>query len=189
MKSVPQVCAASLIAALAVWFDCKERRIPNPLVFTGMIVGLIMGLISGGIKGFGMSCLGMVVGVGILFVPFALGWIGAGDVKLLGAIGAVLGAKGAMFSMLYGAIAGGVMSAVVLARHGRLGWFVVSCLTWVIRFFGYPVPGAVGRNLRSLRQVGPEVRFVNSGLAIPYSAAIAVGMVIAIIADFSVIGL
>lgn len=184
-----QVGTVSLIAALAVWFDCKERRIPNPLVFTGMIVGLIIGLISGGIKGFGMSCLGMVVGVGILFIPFALGWIGAGDVKLLGAIGAVLGAKGAVSSMLYGAIVGGVMSAVVLARHGRLGRFVASCLTWVARLFGHIIPGAIGRSLRSLRQVDVEVPLEDSGLAIPYSVAITIGMIIAALADFSVTGL
>jgi len=184
-----QVCVASLITVIAVWFDCRERRIPNPLVFTGITVGLIMGLASGGTEGLGRSCLGMIVGVGILFIPFCLGWIGAGDAKLLGAIGALLGAKGAAFSMLYGAIAGGFMSAVVLFRHGRLGLFVMSCLTWVVGFFGHIIPGAIGRSLRSLRQVGRPVHLENSGLAIPYSVAITIGMVIAALADFSVIRL
>ncbi|NLA06849.1 MAG: hypothetical protein GX872_04360 [Firmicutes bacterium] len=184
-----QICIASLIAFIAVWFDCRERRIPNRLVFAGMIAGLIMGFASGGIPGLGRSCLGMIVGVGILFIPFSLGWIGAGDAKLLGAIGAILGAKGAAFSMLYGAIAGGLISAVVLARHGRLRWFVMSCLTWVVGFFGHIIPGAIGRSLRSLRQVGRPVHLENSGLAIPYSVAITIGMVIAALADFSVIRL
>ena len=95
-----QVGIASLIAAIAVWFDCRERRIPNPLVFTGMTVGLIMGLAFGGIEGLGRSCLGMIVGVGILFIPFSLGWIGAGDAKLLGAIGELIGASGGAFSIV-----------------------------------------------------------------------------------------
>lgn len=184
-----QVGTVSLIAALAVWFDCKERRIPNPLVFTGMIVGLIIGLISGGIKGFGMSCLGMVVGVGILFIPFALGWIGAGDVKLLGAIGAILEARGAAVSMLYGAVVGGLISLIILAKHQRLGWVLMSFLTWAARFIGHVIPGAVGRSLRSFRQIGAPIELGNSGLTIPYSVAIAVGMVIAIAAGFEVIGL
>lgn len=189
MSSVPQVCTASLIAAVAVWFDCKERRIPNKLVFAGMIVGLIMGAAYGGVKGFGMSCLGMAVGVGILFIPFALGWIGAGDVKLLGAIGAILGAKGAAFSMLYGAVAGGFMAAVVLARRGRFGWFIMSCLAWVARQLGNIIPGSAGLSLRRFRRVEAEVYLDNSGLAIPYSAAIAIGLVIAAATGFSVIGL
>lgn len=184
-----QICIASLIAAIAVWFDCRERRIPNRLVFAGMTAGLIMGLMFGGIKGLGRSCLGMIVGVGILFIPFSLGWIGAGDVKLLGAIGAILGARGAAFSMLYGAVAGGLISCVVLARHGRLRWFVMSCLTWVARTFGYIVPGAIGRSLRGLRQVGAPAHLEKSGLAIPYSVAITIGMVIAALTGFSVIGL
>jgi prepilin peptidase CpaA len=183
-----QVCVASLIAAIAVWFDCRERRIPNRLVFAGMMVGLIMGFISGGLKGLGKSCLGMIAGIGILFIPFSLGWIGAGDAKLLGAIGAILGARGAAFSMLYGAIAGGLISAVALAKHGRLGGFVISCLAWMARSFGQVIPGAVGRSLRSLRQAGAPVNFENSGLAIPYSVAITIGMVVAIATGFSVIG-
>lgn len=182
-----QVCVASLIAAIAVWFDCRERRIPNPLVFTGMTVGLIMGLAFGGIEGLGRSCLGMIVGVGILFIPFSLGWIGAGDAKLLGAIGALLGARGAAFSMLYGAIAGGLMSAIVLLRHGRLGLFVMSCLTWVAGLIGRIVPGTIGRSLRNLRQVGVPAQILNSGLAVPYSVAISIGMVIAVATGFSVI--
>lgn len=183
-----QVCVASLIAAIAVWFDCRERRIPNPLVFIGMTVGLIMGFASGGINGLGRSCLGMIVGIGILFIPFSLGWIGAGDAKLLGAIGAIFGARGAAFSMLYGAIAGGLMSAVVLLRHRRLGLFVVSCLTWVAGFIGRAIPGTIGRSLRSLRRAGAPVPALNSGLQVPYSVAISIGMIIAIVTGFSVIG-
>ena len=183
-----QVCVASLITVIAVWFDCRERRIPNPLVFTGITVGLIMGLASGGTEGLGRSCLGMIVGVGILFIPFCLGWIGAGDAKLLGAIGALLGAKGAAFSMLYGAIAGGFMSAVVLFRHGQLGLFVISCLTWVAGLIGHVIPGAVGRNLRSLRPAGARVPVLCSGLQVPYSVASGGGMIIAVATGFSVIG-
>jgi prepilin peptidase CpaA len=183
-----QVCVASLIAAIAVWFDCRERRIPNPLVFTGMTVGLIIGLLSGGIKGLGRSCLGMIVGVGILFIPFSLGWIGAGDAKLLGAIGALLGAKGVALSMLYGAITGGLMSAIVLLRHRRLGLFVVSCLACVAGLIGRVIPGTIGRSLRSLRQAGVPHPMLNSGLAVPYSVAISIGMVIAVVTGFSIIG-
>ncbi len=184
-----RVYVASLIVAIAVWFDYRERRIPNLLVFSGMILGLAIGLAFGGIRGLGMSILGIGVGVGILIIPFALGWIGAGDVKLLGAIGAILEPRGAAVSMLYGAVVGGLISLIILAKHQRLGWVLMSFLTWAARFIGHVIPGAVGRSLRSFRLIGAPIELGNSGLTIPYSVAIAVGMVIAIAAGFEVIGL
>jgi prepilin peptidase CpaA len=184
-----EVCIACLVTGIAVWFDYRERRIPNRLVFTGMIAGLVTGMISGGVKGLAWSALGMLAGIGILLVPFAMGGIGAGDVKLLGAIGAILGARGALFSMLYGAIAGGLISVIILARHGRLGLSLVSIMAWLARFMGYLVPGSIGRSLRTMHQTKSSSHLPVSGLSIPYSVAIAIGLVIAVIADFQVISL
>jgi prepilin peptidase CpaA len=54
-----------------------------------------------------------------LFFPFyALGGMGAGDVKLLGAIGAWLGPMGALWTGLYGAIAGGILALIVALGRG-----------------------------------------------------------------------
>ena len=184
-----EICIACLVTGIAVWFDYRERRIPNQLVFTGMIAGLAIGMISGGVKGLAWSALGLLAGIGILFVPFTMGGIGAGDVKLLGAIGAILGARGALISMLYGAIAGGLMSVIVLAMHGRLKLFLILILAWLARFIGYVLPGGIGRSLRTVQHPESLAPLPKSGLAVPYSIAIAIGLVIAVIADFQVIGL
>jgi prepilin peptidase CpaA len=184
-----EICIACVVTAIAVWFDCRERRIPNRLVFTGMIAGLVIGLASGGIKGLAWSALGILAGMAILFVPFAMGGIGAGDVKLLGAIGAILGARGALFSMLYGAVAGGLISIIILARHGHLEFFMISVLVWIAGFIGYVIPGSIGRSLRTLKYTKAPSYLPKSGLSIPYSVAIAIGLIIAAITDFQVIGL
>ena len=191
MKIILEICIACLVTTIAVWFDYRERRIPNKLVFTGMIVGLVIGMVSGGIKGLAWSALGILAGIAILFVPFAMGGIGAGDVKLLGAIGAILGARGALFSMLYGAVAGGLISIIILARHGRLKFFMISILAWIAGFMGYVIPGSIGRNLRTFQHTKllTHTHIPKSGLSIPYSVAIAIGLVIAVITDFQVIGL
>ena len=184
-----EICIACLVTGIAVWFDYRERRIPNYLVFTGMIAGLVIGMISGGVKGLAWSALGMLAGIAILFVPFAMGGMGAGDVKLLGAIGAILGAKGALFSMLYGAIAGGLISIIILAKHGRLKVVLISILVWLAGFIGYVIPGSIGRGLRTFQHTRSHDYLPKSGLSIPYSVAIAIGLVVAVIADFQVIGL
>lgn len=171
---------AIAMVAVALWFDYRERRIPNQLVLMGVAAGFALGLATGGLRGLGASALGLVVGGAILFVPFALGWMGGGDVKLLAAIGAILGAKGAAVSMLYGAIAGGVMSAAVLARRRRLGATFAAIGVGLLGFVAYLIPGIVGRNLRMARRAGEAMQVPTSGAAIPYSAAIGIGLVIAV---------
>ena len=180
-----EVYIATSIALIAVWFDCKERRIPNPLVSQARQLDLFLGAVSGGIQGFAKSCLGMIAGIGILFIPFALGWIGAGDAKFLGVIGAFFGVKGAAFSMLYGPIAGGLISAVVLLRHGQLGGFLMRCLGWLAGVIGRILTGTLGLAIRNFGRADSLATMRTSGFKIPYSVAISVGMVIAIITDFS----
>lgn len=179
--------AAIAVTAAAVWYDCRERRIPNRLVVSSMAVGLVLGLVTGGLRGLGASVVGLLVGAGILFVPFALGWVGAGDVKLLAAVGAILGAKGAACSILYGAVAGGIISAAVLVKRRRLGLTLASIGIGLIGFLSFVVPGILGRSLRVVRQSSEVVLVPPSGLAIPYSAAIGVGLLIAIATGFSIL--
>ncbi|MGE5587655.1 MAG: prepilin peptidase [Clostridia bacterium] len=182
-----QILAALVITAAAIWCDCRERRIPNRVVVAGIAAGLVLGLVTGGLHGLGESLLGLLAGGAILFVPFSLGWIGAGDVKLLASIGAILGARGAAYSILYGAIAGGVMSAVAVARRRRLGVTFMAVLVGLLGFISYIIPGLVGRTVRVVRPLEDAMPLPHSGVAIPYSAAIGIGLVIAIATGFSLV--
>ena len=112
--------AASGLAAAACVTDVGWRRIPNALTLGGAAVGLIVAAVTGGIAAFGVAAGGWIVGM-VLFLPlFALGGLGAGDVKLLAAIGAWLGPRDVVFVALYGAIAGGVFAAGLAISHGYL---------------------------------------------------------------------
>jgi len=73
-----------------MFFDVKQRRIPNWLILLGLVVGFSLNG-SRGLNAFYLSLLGFVLGIGVFIIPFALGWLGAGDVKYLGVIGALLG--------------------------------------------------------------------------------------------------
>ena len=86
---VSDVLIVSVIAA-AVFFDFFMRRIPNWLILSALAGGLLLNGLHGWSQMYN-SVLGFVLGVALLFVPFALGWAGAGDVKYLGVVGWLLG--------------------------------------------------------------------------------------------------
>ena len=99
--------AASGLAALACLADLGWRRIPNVVTFGGAALALVTAAATGGVSAFGLAAGGWLVGL-LLFLPlFALGGLGAGDVKLLAALGAWLGPRDVVYVALYGAIAGG----------------------------------------------------------------------------------
>src|SRR5688572_15812247 len=110
------VCFALVAAA----WDLSTRRIPNVLTFGAALAALIAHAYIGGWNGLGMAAAGWVAGVALFFPVFALGGMGAGDVKLLGAIGAWLGPVAAVWIALYSGIAGGLMGLVVAGCSGYL---------------------------------------------------------------------
>lgn len=109
-----------LIAGLACVSDLRTRRIPNVLTFGAAAAAVLFHVATRGVDGGVASIIGWVVGVALLFVPYALGSMGAGDVKLLGALGAWLGPGDAVWLALYTGVAGGVIALVIAARHGYL---------------------------------------------------------------------
>jgi prepilin peptidase CpaA len=118
--------------------DLRSRRIPNVLTFGAAAAALVYGAVTGGFSGFGSAALGWLIGTAAFIVPFALGGLGGGDVKLLGALGAWLGPIGAIWVALYTGIAGGVMAVAVALATGyfRRAWSNVQLLLMHWRVFG-----------------------------------------------------
>lgn len=113
--------ATLVVAVLAATTDIATRRIPNALTFGAAGVALAYHLAFGGWPGLGVSLAGWLVGVLVFFPFFALGGMGAGDVKLMAALGAWLGPLGALQIAVAGAIAGGVIAIGVMLRARYLG--------------------------------------------------------------------
>jgi prepilin peptidase CpaA len=109
-----------VIAGLACVSDLRTRRIPNVLTFGAAVAGVLFHLATSGMDGGLASAGGWIVGIALLLVPFVLGSMGAGDVKLLGALGAWLGPADTVWLGLYTCVAGGVIALVVAAGHGYL---------------------------------------------------------------------
>ena len=117
--TVAQVVTLAL-AAVACGWDLRTRRIPQVLTLGGAAAGLVFHFINGGWNAGVASAIGWLVGIAIFFLPFALGGLGAGDVKLLGAIGAWLGPMNALWVGLYAGAAGGILAIFVALTKGYL---------------------------------------------------------------------
>ncbi|SCY61914.1 A24 family peptidase [Desulfoluna spongiiphila] len=110
-------CAALFTAALCT--DLQERVIPNTLTLSAALGGLAFHTLLSGVPGALWSVQGGLTGLACLFIPFVLGGVGGGDVKLLAATGTWVGAHALFSVFLYGAMAGGAMALVPYLRHRR----------------------------------------------------------------------
>jgi prepilin peptidase CpaA len=119
MNSVHVIVFGVALAA-ALW-DLATRRIPNALTFGAALAALAAHAYLGGWSGAGMAAAGWLAGIALFFPVFALGGMGAGDVKLLGALGAWLGPVAAIWVALYSGIAGGLLGLLVAVFSGYLG--------------------------------------------------------------------
>ncbi len=142
------------VAVVACAWDIRTRRLPNLLTFGATAAALAFSLTQNGLGGLGSSAAGWLTAVVLFFPVFALGGLGAGDVKLLGALGAWLGGVNALYLAVFTGLAGGVMAiASVLARRavretaGNI-WLLLT--TW--RVCGLrPVPGLTLQTARGPR--------------------------------------
>ncbi|MBI1977628.1 MAG: prepilin peptidase [Candidatus Omnitrophica bacterium] len=105
---------------IAVVFDWKIRKIPNTLTFSLITMGLILNFLNQGFYGLGQSVFGLACGILLLLLPFAMGGVGAGDVKLLGAIGSLFGPEFIFKIFLASAVFGGLFSLIVMVKKGSL---------------------------------------------------------------------
>lgn len=103
----------------AAWFDYAQRRVPNWLNATLAGTGLTAQLIFFGWGGLLEGFLGLLVGFGVLILPWAMHGMGAGDVKLMAAIGAWLGPWLTLWAFAIGAIFGGLMATAMIVFSGR----------------------------------------------------------------------
>lgn len=168
------VIGTSLVGAVT---DIRSRRIPNALTVAVALGGMAYGLTTAGFGGLGDSLLGCV----ILALPYVLLFLfaggGAGDAKLMGAIGAWLGVQAGIIVLVCVAVVGGLFGLLrILAHRGRrsaLGRIAAALYVMLLALCS-------GRKGWSLLRAEPQndAAAQNKGLTIPYGPAIFVGVCI-----------
>ena len=155
------VAFLALLAIAASW-DIRERRIPNKVTVSGLLLALLLGVVvEGGLPGLALAGAGLALLVS--FPLFALGAIGAGDAKFFTAIGAFLGPAALLPAALYGGLAGGVLALAGAVRRGVILPVLLGTKDLLI-------------NLLTLGRHGERLALDSPGIAkIPYGVAIAAG--------------
>ncbi|NIS71316.1 MAG: prepilin peptidase [Proteobacteria bacterium] len=121
----------SIVLLIGVVSDLRFQRIPNVLAFPTMIAALAYHGVNGGSEGLLFSAKGLGLGVTLLLLPYMMGGMGAGDAKLMGAVGAVVGPAGVFIAFLFTAIFGGIYGlALLLARPEYLKEVIKRC--WAV---------------------------------------------------------
>ena len=110
-----------MILIAASFIDIRSHRIPNWLTYPAVMFGIGAHTLLQGLDGLFFSGSGMLLGFGLLIVFYLVGGMGAGDVKLMAAVGAFLGPKGVFAAFIFTALAGGIYAVALLIRGGRLG--------------------------------------------------------------------
>jgi len=158
-----------LAVFLALWagaLDWRYRRIPNWLTVPGLLAGIAVSTIAGGWAGAKASLLGAGLGL-LLLLPFVvIKALGAGDWKLIGAIGACLG-SGRLIEVLIGSVlvAGGMAAGMIIYK-GRARQALVNM-------------GHMLRAFLTMHLPGPQVSLDNpDAVKIPFGVAVALTVVL-----------
>jgi prepilin peptidase CpaA len=123
------VAIAVLLGLAASWDDLRRRHIANRIPVAGLTAGLVYHAAVRGLAGLAWSAGGAAVGFAVFLIFYCLGGMGAGDVKLAAAFGALLGPSGML------------LAALLAAPMGALA--AVACLAWWRRVRAIPYAPAL----------------------------------------------
>ena len=109
----------SAVLIVASVNDLRFQKIPNLLTYPTMGIALGYHVVMNGLNGLLFSLGGLALGIAVFILPYLMGGMGAGDAKLMGAVGAILGAKGVFIAFLFTAITGGVYALILFLLNRR----------------------------------------------------------------------
>jgi prepilin peptidase CpaA len=160
----------SLLLPLAIvitYYDVRYRRIPNAFVLATLAAGVAINAIFTGVPGVLASFGGCALGFGLMFMLHVFGAMGAGDVKLFAAIGAVTGAHLVLPTFIVVILTGGLLAVVSVIRAGIL----MTTMHRVLQIFVGMLPGW---------QMPKFAVPLDRKHTIPYGVAITMGSIISI---------
>lgn len=143
------------VVTIGALSDLRTSRIPNWLTGPAALAGLALGFFYAGGEGLLAAVMGWLIGCAVLLPFFWLRWLGAGDVKLIAAVGALGGAELALFTILWSGVAGGPIALLMLLRARRLGAELLQ--------------------LATVRAVARPNRTIATATRLPFGPAIAIG--------------
>jgi prepilin peptidase CpaA len=167
------VLVAALVTAVT---DLWKFKVYNILTIPLLISGLVYHSFDGGMAGFQESLLGASFGFGALLGFYVMGGMGAGDVKLMAAIGAWLGLPLTFYLFIASSLAAGAYSVALLVVSQNLAE------TWINFQILWLRLGVLGRHLGTGQRVEVEMnRPDRRRRLVPFAAMVMVGTIALIV--------
>ena len=162
-----------LVVIPAAFFDIRQRRIPNWLVLTGLVAGIGLNTFlfydnPSPVSGLWFSLQGLGIALLVYFPLYLLRGMGAGDVKLMGAVGAIVGWKAWLFVLFFTSILGGLTAVLIVVSKGRIYHTLqnIGVILTSIRYRQAPYTG------------NPELDVgTDEGVRMPHGVIIALGVI------------
>jgi prepilin peptidase CpaA len=156
-----------VILIIAVTSDLASHRIPNILLFPALALALMLHTVYSGTGGFLSALAGLALGIGMLLPLYAMGGMGAGDVKLLGVVGSFLGPWGTVVAGMATMVAGAFLGITLILWQRFKPTLHLKRLQWAGAHIKHPpAPGSIRAESRMTQ--------------IAYAPAIAVGTLVAL---------
>jgi len=162
------VWLVTIVLIVAAVIDGYELKVPNWVTFPFIISGWIYSVAAFGLEGLGWSLLGTVVGLALLLPAYAIGGMGAGDVKLLAGVGAWVYGINTLYAFAATAVVGAVLAIVMVLccrawkRHSAQFWVILNEILVI-------------RNPETLSEIAAQRK--PSMLLLPYGIPIAIGTI------------
>lgn len=132
----------TLVLLLACMTDLRFRKIPNWLTFSATAIGFLGNALVDGLPGMLFSLKGLALGLGLFLILYMMGAMGAGDVKLLAAVGSFIGADAVLSAGFVAMLLGGLYAiAMMISHYGvqaslkQIGTILKACIL---------MPGSIG---------------------------------------------
>jgi prepilin peptidase CpaA len=164
--SISVCIALVLLVSVAACIDARSRRIPNGLNATAFVLGLTLSIQADGLAGFWNSIQGFALAFGVYLALYLFRAMGAGDVKLMAAIGSLVGPANWLTLLLFVSVAGAVMALIAVTIRGRLRDTVRNTYVALAELIHLRVPAARYPQLDISSGVG---------FSLPHAVPIAVG--------------
>lgn len=153
----------AVIVATAAVIDVRTRRVPNALTGSAALLGVALAAAGLGRVALVSSIAGCGIGLALMLPGYLLGGTGGGDVKLLAAVGTLLGPGGTLRAFVATAIAGGVLALVVSIQRRRVRATLAG----------------TARLVESAGANRAEIEDLRAGNRFAYAPAIAIGAIVA----------
>jgi prepilin peptidase CpaA len=165
------VWVVTITLVVAAVIDCLKLKVPNWLTFPMILAGWAYSAFLSpyaGWEGFLYSLLGTIVGLALLLPAYAIGGMGAGDVKLLAGVGAWMWSTITLYAFVISAVVGGAIAIVMVVV--RRGWAKHRSQFWMILNEILTI-----RDMEKLAELATERK--PKMLLLPYGIPIAIGSI------------